>query len=164
MSISKKSYRYSKVKDKKEGFDSKLLDLARVTRVSAGGKRLRFRAVIALGDKKGHVGLGVAKGLDVTQAIEKSTRLAKKNIITVPLYNGTIFCETKGHFGASDVILKPQRKGRGVVAGGIIRIICRLAGIEDISSKIIGRTRNRLNNAKATIKALKNLQKYVPKK
>lgn len=163
MLISKKSYKYSKFKNKAKEFDSKLLDLARVTRVSAGGKRLRFRAVVVIGDKKGRIGLGVSKGSDVAQAVEKSTRLAKKNIVNIPLYGRTIGSETKGHFGASDIILKPQRKGRGLVAGGVVRIICSLAGIQDISSKIIGRTRNKLNNARATIKALKNLEKYETK-
>lgn len=163
MFTSKKYYRYSKSKNQAKEFDSKLLDLARVTRVSAGGKRLRFRAVVVVGDKKGRIGLGVSKGSDVAQAVEKSTRLAKKNIISIPLHGRTIGSETKGHFGASDIILRPQRKGRGLVAGGVVRSICSLAGIRDISSKIVGRTRNKLNNARATIKALKNLEKYETK-
>ena len=163
MFTSKKSYKYSKSQNQVKEYDSKLLDLARVTRVSAGGKRLRFRAVIVVGNKKGKIGLGVSKGRDVAQAVEKATRLAKKNVITIPLHGRTIGSETKGHFGASDIILRPQREGRGLVAGGVVRSICSLAGIQDVSSKMIGRTRNKLNNARATIKALKNLEKYETK-
>jgi len=144
-------------KEEKE-FESKLLDLARVTRVRAGGKRLRFRAVIVIGDKSGKVGLGVAKGLDVLQAIEKATRVAKRNVITVPILNDTIPHTSEAKSGPAKIILKPQRKGRGLVAGGTVRIICNLAGIKNISSKILSNTRNKLNNATATILALKKLK------
>jgi len=143
---------------KKEEFESKLLDLARVVRMTAGGRRLRFRAVIIIGNKEGKLGVGVAKGLDVAQAVEKATRLAKKNLITVPIVNDTIPHEVTSKFGAARVLLKPQRKGRGLVAGGTVRIICNLAGIKNISSKILGRTKNKLNNAQATVSALKKLK------
>jgi len=139
-------------------FESKLLDLARVTHVRAGGKKLRFRAVIVVGNKTGKVGLGVEKGKDVAQAIEKATRLAKKNLIEVPIVNDTIPHEITSKFGPAEVLLRPQRKGRGLVAGGTVRVICNLAGIKNISSKILGRTGNKLNNARATIEALKNLK------
>ena len=149
--------RFQREKPKSE-FDSKLLDLARVTRVSAGGRRFRFRATMVIGDKKGRVGVGVAKGKDVAQAVEKATRLAKKNLIIVPIVNDTIPYEIIAKFGAAKVLLKPQRKGRGLVAGGTVRVVCTLAGIKNISSKILGRTGNKLNNARATIKALKELK------
>ena len=139
-------------------FESKLLDLARVTRVTAGGKRLRFRAVVIIGDKIKRVGVGVAKGIDVAQAIEKATRLAKKNIIEVPIIEDTIPHEVSSKFGPARVLLRPQRKGRGLVAGGTVRIICTLAGIKNVSSKILGRTGNKLNNAMATIEAFKKLK------
>ena len=142
----------------KDEFDSKLLDLARVTRVTGGGKRLSFRAVVIVGNKQGKVGVGVAKGLDVAQAVEKSTRMAKKNIIEIPIKEDTIPHEIFAKFGTAKVILKPQRKGRGLVAGGVVRTICSLAGIKNISSKILGRTKNKLNNAQATILALKKLK------
>lgn len=142
----------------KEEFESKLLDLARVTRVTAGGKRFRFRAVMVLGNKNGKVGVGVAKGLDVAQSIEKATRLAKRNLIEVPIINETIPHEVLAKFGAARVLLKPQRKGRGLVAGGTVRVICALAGIKNISSKVLGATSNKINNARATIKALKELK------
>jgi len=142
----------------KDEFESKLLDLARVTRVSAGGKQLRFRAVMVLGDKAGKIGVGAAKGLDVAQAIEKATRVAKKNIIEVQILSGTIPHEVQAKFGAAEVLLKPQKKGKGLVAGGAVRILCSLVGIQDISSKILSRTGNKLNNAMATIKALEKLK------
>jgi len=139
-------------------FDSKLLDLARIAHMKAGGRRFRFRAVVVVGNKTGKVGIGIAKGLDVARAVEKATRSAKKNLIQIPIVADTIPHETYAKFGAAKVLLKPQRKGRGVVAGGTVRVICNLAGIKNISSKILGRTRNKLNNAKATILALKNLK------
>ncbi|MBI4359287.1 MAG: 30S ribosomal protein S5 [Candidatus Nealsonbacteria bacterium] len=139
-------------------FDSKLLDLARVTRVTAGGKHMRFRAVVIAGNKKGKVGVGVAKGLDVQAAVEKATRQARKHLIEVPIVNDTIPHEVSAKYGPARLILKPQHKGRGLVAGGTIRAICLLAGIKNISSKLLGRTGNKLNNAKATMEALKQLR------
>ncbi len=143
---------------KKDEFESKLLDLARVTRVTAGGRRLRFRAGVVVGDRKNRVGFSAAKGRDVAQAVDKATRAAKKNLITVPIVNETIPHPTEAKFGAAKIILKPQRKGRGLVAGGTVRIICNLAGLKNISSKMLGRTSNKINNAKATIEALKKLK------
>jgi len=154
----RKFNRRYKSKPKSE-FDSQLLDLARVTRVTGGGKQMRFRAVMVVGDKKNRVGVGVAKGLDVAQAIEKATKKGKKNLITVPMTeNGTIPHEVRAKFGAARVLLRPQRVGRGLVAGGTVRAICTLAGIQNVSSKILGSTRNKLNNARATILALQKLK------
>jgi len=144
--------------ERKEEFESKLLDLARVTRMTAGGRRFRFRAGMVIGDKKGQVGFGIAKGMDVAQAVEKATRVAKKNLIRVPIVEGTILHQVEAKFGAAKVLLRPQRKGRGLVAGGTVRIICNLVGIKSISSKMVGRTTNKINNAKATIEALKKLK------
>ena len=149
------SRRFEKPKDE---FESKLLSLDRVVRVTAGGKQLRFRAVVVVGDQKNRVGVGVAKGLDVAQAVEKATKKAKKNLITVPMLNGTIPYEVKAKFSSARVLLRPQNPGRGLVAGGTVRVICNLAGIQNISSKILGGTRNKLNNARATILALKKLE------
>jgi small subunit ribosomal protein S5 len=144
--------------EKKAEFESKLLDLARVAHTRAGGKKLRFRAVIVTGNRAGKVGVGVASGLDVRQALEKAGYQAKKNTIEVPIVQETIPHEVLAKFGPARVLLKPQRKGRGLVAGGTVRIICQLAGIKNISSKLLGRTGNKLNNALATIKALKELR------
>ncbi len=158
MFFQRQQSRGMRFRKKEEEFESKLLDLTRVARMTAGGRRLRFRAAVVIGDEKGKVGFGVAKGLDVARAIEKATRLANKNLIEVPIVNETISHQVEAKFGAAKILLKPQRKGRGLVAGGTVRIICTLAGIKNISSKIIGKTGNKINNAKATIKALKELK------
>jgi len=155
--LREKFSKFAKEKPKDE-FDSRLLDLARVTRVAAGGRRFRFRAVIIVGNRHGKVGVGVAKGSDVAQAVEKATRLAKKNLVEVPIIEDTIPHEVEAKFGPARVLLKPKRKGRGLVAGGTVRVVCTLVGIKNISSKILGRTGNKLNNAKATILALKKLK------
>jgi small subunit ribosomal protein S5 len=151
--------KFDKKNEVKDEFESKLLDLARVTKVTGGGKTMRFRAVIVAGNKMGKVGVGAAKGLDVSQAIEKATRVAKKNLKDIPISEGTIPFEVEAKLGPSKVILKPQMKGKGLVAGGTVRIICSLAGIQDISSKTLSRTRNKLNNARATMLALSKLKK-----
>lgn len=149
--------------EKKEEFESRVLDISRVTRVTAGGKRLRFRAVVVSGNGQGKIGLGVGKGADVSQAVEKATRFSKKNLISIPLTNTTIPHEVSAKYSSAFVLLKPQKKGKGLVAGGVVRVICNLAGIKDISSKILGRTKNKLNNAQATIKALKKLKRPLVK-
>jgi len=150
----RREFSREKIKDE---FETKLLDLARTSHTRAGGRRIGFRAVIIIGNKKGKVGLGLAKGKDVALAVEKATRAAKKNIIEVPIIEDTIPHEIFSKFGAAKILLKPQRKGRGLVAGGTVRIICNLSGIKNISSKVLGRTGNKLNNAMATINALKKL-------
>lgn len=144
--------------EKREEFESKLLDLARTAHTRAGGRKIGFRALIVIGNKEGKVGIGIAKGADVPQAVEKATRLAKKNLIEIPIISDTIPHQVEAKFGAAKVLLKPQKKGRGLVAGGTVRVICTLSGIKNISSKILGRTGNKLNNARATITALKKLK------
>ncbi len=146
-----------KQKQDKE-FNSEVLDIDRVERMTAGGRRLRFRALVAVGNNNGKVGVGLAKGNDVGKAIEKATKKAQKNVIEVNLKEGTIAHEVIGKQGAAKVLLKPQSKGRGLVAGGAVRAICSMSGIQDISSKILGNTRNKLNNARATIEALTKLK------
>ena len=145
----------------KDEFETKLLDLARVTRVTGGGKRMSFRAVVVAGDKKSKVGIGIDKGKDVSQAIEKATRRAKKNLVNVVIVEGTIPHEVEAKFGPARILLKPQKKGRGLVAGGAVRMICELAGIKNISSKILSGSKNKLNNARATIEALKKLKSKI---
>lgn len=142
----------------KDEFDTKLLDLARVTRVTGGGKRMRFRAVVIAGDKKSKIGIGIDKGKDVSQSIEKATVRAKKNLINVVIVDGTIPHPVEAKFGPAVILLKPQRKGRGLVAGGVVRAICELAGIKNVSSKILSGSKNKLNNARATMEALKKLK------
>jgi len=142
----------------KSEFDQKVLDMARVTRVVAGGRRFSFRATVGLGNKKGKIGVGIGKGLDVSQAVEKAVADAKKNMMVVVLKEGTIPHEVEAKYAAAKVFLKPAPKGKGLVAGGAIRAICSLAGIENITAKIISKSTNKLNNAQATLEALKKLK------
>ena len=144
--------------EKRDEFDSIVLDLSRVSRMTAGGRRMKFRAAVAVGDRISRVGFGLAKGADVSQAVEKATRFAKKNLMTVPIVNESIPHQVEAKFGAARLMLKPQAKGRGLVAGGTVRVICSLAGIKNISSKVLGKTGNKINNAKATMGALKQLK------
>lgn len=129
--------------------------------MTAGGRRFRFRATMIIGNKQQVVGMGVAKGKDVAQAIEKATRMAKKKAISILMMENTISHETRAKFNSAEVILRPQRKGRGLVAGGVVRIICELAGIKDISSKLLGNTSNKINIALATMKALGKIRPKI---
>lgn len=150
------------VGESQEEFEQRIVDIARVTRVMAGGKRMRFRACVALGNKKGKVGIGLAKGADVTIAVTKAVNKAKKNIIDVPIVNDTIPHEIYHKFGAAKILFKPARKGRGVIAGGAVRVILELTGIKNVTSKILG-TNNKVNNAKCVIEALSNLKRVEKK-
>ena len=143
----------------KEEFKERVLDMRRVTRVVAGGKRFRFRATLVLGDEKGRVGIGIGKGLDVQQAVGKAKTDAKKNIIMVNLKDGrTIAHEVIAKYSAAKVLLKPASKGHGLRAGGAVRFVLSFAGIKDATSKVLGRTPNKLTNAMATVEALKKLK------
>jgi small subunit ribosomal protein S5 len=142
----------------KDDFEDQVLDLRRVTRVVAGGKRFRFRATVVVGDHKGNIGIGVAKGLDVQQAVQKAQTKAKKNIFHVKIQNGTIPHEVKAKFSAAEVLLKPAKSGHGLLAGGAVRTVLSLAGVKDISAKSLGGTKNKLTNAMATIAALKKIK------
>ncbi len=156
-------FRRSRHREKeKSEYDQKILDVARVTRVVAGGRRFRFRLVVAIGNRTGKIGIGIAKGQDVTTTVEKAVNKAKKNITMISLKDATIPHEVSAKFGSAKVILKPAKKGRGLVAGGVVRVICDLAGIENISSKIVSRSTNKLNNAIATVEALKRLKPQNP--
>ena len=122
---------------------------------------MSFRATVVIGDRKGKVGIGVQKGKDVAQAMDKATRAAKKRMITVPVISGTIPHEVYAKVGSSKILIKPQIKGRGIVAGGAARAIFNLAGIKNITAKYISTTKNKLNNALVAFEALKKL-KYMP--
>lgn len=142
----------------KDEMEQRILEVARVTRVMAGGKRMSFRACVAIGDKKGNVGVGLGKGADVTIAVNKAFNHAKKNMINVQTVNETISHPVAFKLGAAKLILKPAKKGRGVIAGGVTRVILELAGIKNITSKTLG-TNNKVNNARCTIAALKSLRR-----
>lgn len=143
----------------KSDFEEQMLDLRRVTRVVAGGKRFRFRATMVIGDGKGRIGVGVAKGSDVQQAIAKSKRKAEKDLVTIPLKGGTIPHEVLAKFSAARVLLKPASAGHGLMAGGAPRVVLKLAGVKDVTAKCLGSTTNKLTTAIATIKALQMLRK-----
>lgn len=149
--------------EKKDDFEQKILDLARVTRVMAGGKRMRFRACVAIGDKKGKIGVGLGKGADVTLAVNKAVNQAKKNLIDIPMIHDTIPHDVYHKFKAAKILFKPAAQGRGVIAGGVVRVIIELSGVKNITSKIIG-TSNKLTNAKCTIEALKKLKRVEDNK
>lgn len=140
-----------------EEFEQRIIDIARVTRVMAGGKRMRFRACVAIGNRAGKVGVGVDKGADVTIAVTKAVNEAKKNIVNVPIVNDTIPHEIIQKLGAAKVMLKPARRGKGVIAGGAARIVLDLSGVKNITSKILG-SNNKVNVAKCTLLALRNLK------
>ncbi|MCK4635501.1 MAG: 30S ribosomal protein S5 [Candidatus Moranbacteria bacterium] len=142
----------------KPEFEQKLLDLARVTRVVKGGRRFRFRATVVIGNRKGKVGVGVSKGTDVSQAIQKAFADAKKNMITIQLHGNTILHDIRHKLGSARILLKPASEGRGIIAGGAVRSVVELAGIRDIVSKSLG-TKNKLNVARATIEALNTIKK-----
>jgi small subunit ribosomal protein S5 len=148
---------------RKEEFKEKVLDLRRVTRVVAGGKRFRFRATLVLGDEKGRVGIGIAKGIDVAQAVGKAKAAAKKNIFVVPIKDSrTVPHEVRAKYSAARVLLKPAVAGHGVRAGGAVRSVLALAGIRDATAKCLGRTPNKFTNAMATVEALKKLSCIPP--
>ena len=133
--------------------------MRRVTRVVAGGKRFRFRATVIVGDEKGNVGIGVAKGLDVAQAIGKARAKAARTMFVVYLRDGrTISHEVIAKYSAAKVMVKPASKGHGLRAGGAVRSVLALVGIKDATSKVLGRTPNKLTNAWATIEALRKLK------
>ena len=150
---------------KKEEFKEKVLDLRRVTRVVAGGKRFRFRVAVVIGDERGRIGVGVAKCLDVQRAVDKANTEAKKKILFVNLKdNRTIAHEVNAKYSAAKVLIKPAVAGHGLKAGGAVRSVLALAGIKDATAKCLGRTPNKLTNALATIEALKKLKLELPKK
>lgn len=144
----------------KSEYESKLIDLRRVARVTAGGKRFSFRATVVVGNHKGKIGLGIGKGADTSIALEKATRVAKKNLLKVPLTDaGSIPYEVLGKWSSAYIKIKPSiREGRGLVAGGAVRTVLALAGVKNTSAKILSASKNKINNAKAAMEALKKLK------
>ena len=138
-------------------FEQTVVEVSRVTRVVAGGKRMRFRALVVIGDKKGLIGMAVKKGADVSEAVNKAVTAAKKHMFRVPMAGSTIPHEVRAKFKASKILLKPARPGTGVIAGGSVRAEVEAAGISDILSKMLGSS-NKINNIKAVFEALKTLK------
>lgn len=134
-------------------YDERVIRVNRVARVVKGGRRFRFQALVVLGDHNGQAGVGVSKGMDVAAAIGKATDVAKKSMVKVHLYNNTIPHEVQAKVGGANVLIMPASPGTGVIAGGSVRAILEVVGVENALSKSLGSS-NRLNTAYATLKAL----------
>ncbi|MDP7477322.1 MAG: 30S ribosomal protein S5 [Candidatus Peribacteraceae bacterium] len=142
-------------------FEETTLSIDRVTRVVAGGRRMRFRAVVVVGDKKGRVGLGTGKANEVQTAVQKAAKVAKRNMIKVPVDDGSIPHEIDHKFKAARIRLIPAREGTGIIAGGALRVVLEHAGIRNVLSKRYGTT-NKLVNAQCTMKALMRIAGTAP--
>ncbi|NLK12269.1 MAG: 30S ribosomal protein S5 [Candidatus Phytoplasma sp.] len=144
-------------KEQETVFEEKVVAINRVTKVVKGGRRFRFSALVVVGDRKGHVGFGTGKAQEVPEAIKKAVENAKKNLIKVPIVGTTVPHEITGTFGAGKVFFKPATEGTGVIAGGAVRIIFELAGINDVLSKTLG-SRTPINMVRATFNGLESLR------
>ncbi|MES2749099.1 MAG: 30S ribosomal protein S5 [Patescibacteria group bacterium] len=143
----------------KPEFDQKIISIRRVTRVMGGGRRFSFSVAMVIGDKRGKVGVGIGKAGDTQLAIEKAIRNAKKNMIVVTMNKDShIPHDVHVKYASSEVMMMPA-KGRGLVAGSSVRTVLELAGVKDITAKIFSRSKNKLNNARAAVEALKQLKK-----
>lgn len=139
-----------------DGFEEKIVQVNRVSKKTKGGNKIGFSVLAVVGNKKGKVGVGLGKAPDISAAIKKAVSIGKKHVIDVPIINGTIPFEFNIKLGAARVLIKPAPKGSGVIAGGAVRSVVSLAGIENISSKVLG-TKNQASNVYATIEALRRL-------
>lgn len=139
-------------------FEERVIEVGRVARTVAGGRRIRFRALVVIGNRKGKVGMGLAKANDVSEAVRKAVAQAKKHIIEIPIIGGTIPYEVTHKFGSAVVMLKPAASGTSIVAGGSVRAVAELAGITDLLGKMLG-SASKVNNIVATIEALSSFSK-----
>lgn len=138
-------------------FENEIIDIRRVSKVTKGGRNLKFRVLIVIGDGKGRVGVGRGNTTEIPRAIQQAIRDAKKNMITVNVINGTLPHEITGKFKAGKILLKPAHPGTGIIAGVTVGAICRLAGIKDILTKSLG-TSNPLTLSRATVEGLAHLR------
>ncbi|MBU4224076.1 30S ribosomal protein S5 [Patescibacteria group bacterium] len=146
-------------KNHKNEFDQKIIDIRRVARVVAGGRRFSFRVCVVAGNRKGEVGVGLGKSGDTASAIEKAFKNAKKNIIKIKITDDfSIAREVEAKYSASRVLIKPAPKGKKLVAGSSLRAVLDLAGVKNAVAKILSRSKNQVNNARAAICALQKLK------
>ena len=148
--------RRPEIQPEEKQFDERTLHIDRVARVVKGGRRFRFRALVVVGDRKHKIGIGSAKGADVTAAVSKATEVAKKNFVEVSLYKGTLPHEVEHKVSGAHILLKPASAGTGLIAGGVVRTILEVAGVKNALSKSLGST-NKTNTAYATVDALASL-------
>jgi len=156
MAERKREFRKPRVEEKDE-FEKKMLGVRRVAKVVKGGRTMRFSALVVAGDKKGRVGMGLGKSNEVSSAIEKANKSAKKSLINVPVVNGTIPHETIGKFAKTSVKMLPSKPGAGLICGGAARTVFEVAGYTDVTAKIYGST-DKINVVRATLNGLKNLR------
>ncbi|KKW42236.1 MAG: hypothetical protein UY92_C0009G0040 [Candidatus Magasanikbacteria bacterium GW2011_GWA2_56_11] len=158
MDKGKRNKRGARPPKEKPEFDQYILDLARVTRVTKGGKQLSFRACVIIGDRRGRVGYGVQKGKDVQMAVEKAVNNARKNMIRVPIIKDTIPHRVEAKFKAAKLMIKPAPRGSGLIAGSMIRNVLDLAGVPNASAKMLGKSNNKIANVKAAFSALQSFK------
>lgn len=137
-------------------YDERVIHVNRVARVVKGGRRFRFQALVVVGDRKNKVGIGVSKGADVQAAVTKATDVAKKNMVSINLYKGTLPHDAQAKVGGADILIKPAAPGTGLIAGGVVRTVLEVAGVSNVLSKSLGST-NKINTAYATVAALEQL-------
>jgi len=148
--------RRPEIQQEEKQYDERTLHIDRVARVVKGGRRFRFRALVVVGDRKHKVGIGSAKGADVTAAVTKATEVAKKHFIEVSLYKGTLPHETEAKVSGAHILVMPASAGTGLIAGGVVRSVLEVAGVKNALSKSLGSS-NKTNTAYATIAALDSL-------
>lgn len=149
--------RYNQEEQQDNQFEERVVSINRVTKVVKGGRRFRFAALVVIGNKQGQIGFGTGKAAEVPDAIKKAVEDAKTNMITVPIVGTTIPHAITGNYGAGKVFLKPASEGTGIIAGGAVRAVFELAGVNDILSKCIG-SRTPINMVRATFAGLQELR------